>query len=121
MERKSELTRELVQLNPAMKNLYDQGLLGKKEKVTRKIYIPVDEYPEYNFMGIIIGPRGQTQKKLETESNCKISVRGRGANKEGKLQPQEGNDDDLHVWIQGKVHVYALQWQDELTFQLIYR
>eukprot|EP01138_Halocafeteria_seosinensis_P015603 gb/GECG01015924.1/.p1 GENE.gb/GECG01015924.1/~~gb/GECG01015924.1/.p1 ORF type:complete len:907 (+),score=154.39 gb/GECG01015924.1/:1-2721(+) len=101
MDRKSELTRELVGLNPAMKSLYDQGLLGKKEKVTRKIYIPVDEYPEYNFMGIIIGPRGQTQKKLETESNCKISVRGRGANKEGKLQPQEGSDDDLHVWIQG--------------------
>ncbi|KAL8452678.1 hypothetical protein Emed_001242 [Eimeria media] len=36
------------------------------------------DYPDYNFMGIIIGPRGCNHKRLEAESGCTISVRGRG-------------------------------------------
>ena len=49
----------------------------------RKIYIPVEEHPGYNFFGLIIGPRGNTQKKMQMETNTKIVVRGRGAAKEG--------------------------------------
>jgi len=41
-----------------------------------KVYIPVEEHPDYNFMGAIIGPRGMNQKRLEQETGCRISVRG---------------------------------------------
>ena len=46
----------------------------KKEK---KIYLPEDD-PDVNYIGIIIGPRGSTQKILENKSGCRISIRGRG-------------------------------------------
>lgn len=72
------------------------------QKKTKKIYIPLKEYPEYNFIGLIIGPRGNTQKRMERESGSKIAIRGKGSLKEGKLNKQQYQDDDeLHVLITG--------------------
>eukprot|EP01133_Synstelium_polycarpum_P005930 gene5930-6869_t len=70
------------------------------EKKTMKIYIPVKEYPEYNFIGLIIGPRGNTQKKMEKESGAKIAIRGKGSMKDGKTtKPQYSENDELHVLL----------------------
>ncbi|CAG2182725.1 unnamed protein product, partial [Oppiella nova] len=49
-----------------------------------KVYVPVDEHPEYNFVGRILGPRGMTAKQLEQETGCKIMVRGRGSMRDKK-------------------------------------
>ena len=35
-------------------------------------------------MGLIIGPRGSTLKKMEGETGAKIMIRGKGSVKEGK-------------------------------------
>lgn len=67
--------------------------------------IPVAEYPGYNFFGLIIGPRGNTQKRMQRETNTKIAIRGKGSVKEGanrsdaKFTP--GEDEPLHVFIEG--------------------
>lgn len=45
----------------------------------RKVLIPFNEYPECNFIGSIIGPRGGTLKRLESELNAKIAIRGNAA------------------------------------------
>jgi len=72
-------------------------------KKTRKVFIPVEKFPEYNFIGLIIGPRGNTQKRMERETGCKIAIRGRGSVKEGKGRrdgkPNPGEDDELHVLV----------------------
>jgi len=71
-------------------------------KKMRKIFVPVDKYPDYNFIGLIIGPRGNTQKRMEKETGCKISIRGKGSAKDGKnKKPSPGDDEDLHVMIMG--------------------
>merc|ERR1719408_964874 len=48
-----------------------------------KIIIPQNEHPGYNFVGIILGPRGSTQKRLEAETGAKVTIRGKGAAKDG--------------------------------------
>lgn len=53
-------------------------------KFQEKYYIPVDQYTGVNFVGLLLGPRGNTLKKLQEESKCKIAIRGRGSVKEGK-------------------------------------
>jgi len=72
-------------------------------KKMRKIYIPIERFPEYNFIGLIIGPRGNTQKKMERETGAKIAIRGKGSVKEGKGRRdgkvQPGEDEPLHVLI----------------------
>ena len=44
----------------------------------KKLFIP--EIENYNFIGLILGPRGSTQRELEKKSGCKISIRGKGSN-----------------------------------------
>ncbi|KAL8274652.1 hypothetical protein Esti_001367 [Eimeria stiedai] len=72
-------------------------------KKIRRIEFPHEKYPDYNFMGIIIGPRGCNHKRLEAESGCTISVRGRGTQKEGKRDHQTDEEAcmPMHVHIMG--------------------
>lgn len=73
------------------------------QKIQEKIYIPINDYPEINFIGLIIGPRGNTLKSMETKSGAKIAIRGKGSVKEGKGRsdvPHQGSmDDDLHCLV----------------------
>jgi len=36
-------------------------------KLHDKVWIPQEEHPEINFVGLLIGPRGNTLKALEAE------------------------------------------------------
>ena len=70
-----------------------------------RLYVPHKQYPGYNFLGLIIGPRGSTQKRLEKETGAYIRIRGREMHKEGTFRPpqvagvDDGRDDELHVHI----------------------
>ncbi|GAQ92263.1 hypothetical protein KFL_009600040 [Klebsormidium nitens] len=91
---------EVVQLNPYFKP--PTGWRPVLEEA--KLFIPVKQYPGYNFIGLILGPRGNTQKRLETETGCKIAIRGKGSEKDGKFKMKngkmpEGWDEELHVHI----------------------
>ena len=71
---------------------------GPAQSLTVKIPIPFREYPDYNFIGLIIGPRGLTQKQMERDTGCKISIRGRGSSLQGQ-QSGPGSEEDLHVLL----------------------
>lgn len=49
-------------------------------KQSRKIYVPVKEHPEINYLGLLIGPQGSTQKQLSASTGARIVIRGRGSN-----------------------------------------
>ncbi|TYZ57701.1 hypothetical protein PybrP1_009244 [[Pythium] brassicae (nom. inval.)] len=70
---------------------------GFGEKKRKKVYIPVDKYPDINFMGLLIGPRGSNQKRMEDESGARILIRGKGSQKEPTGDPDE--NEELHVLI----------------------
>lgn len=64
----------------------------------------LQDYPGYNFIGLIIGPRGNTQKRMQKETNTKIAIRGKGSVKEGAARDPKydyGEDEELHVLITG--------------------
>ena len=72
----------------------------KPPKKQKKVYIPYPDNPSINFIGLIIGPSGTTQQKLEKESKCRISVRGVGAQNRSKIYNREEWDDDpLYVLV----------------------
>ncbi|KWU43984.1 eukaryotic type KH-domain (KH-domain type I) [Rhodotorula sp. JG-1b] len=80
-------------------------LMAKRQnsgRPTDKVYIPVKEFPEINFFGLLVGPRGNSLKKMERESGARISIRGKGSVKEGKGKPghrEEDETDELHCLI----------------------
>ena len=51
--------------------------------VSDKVMIPQEEYPDINFVGLLIGPRGNTLKTLEkevTRRKNKLRVDTKGSN-----------------------------------------
>ncbi|KAE8985550.1 hypothetical protein PF005_g21636 [Phytophthora fragariae] len=70
---------------------------GTGDKKRKKVYIPVDKYPDINFMGLLIGPRGSNQKRMEDESGARILIRGKGSSKDPTGDPDE--NEELHVLI----------------------
>jgi len=73
---------------------------------SEKVYVPVKEHPDFNFVGRILGPRGLTAKQLEQETGCKVMVRGKGSMRDKKKEEQnrgkpnwEHLNDELHVLI----------------------
>ncbi|KAK9143422.1 hypothetical protein Syun_012822 [Stephania yunnanensis] len=76
----------------------------KSSRFCKKLYIPVKEYPNYNFIGLIIGPRGNNQKRMEQQTEAKIVLRGKGSAKEkkGLQKPEPSDDDDLHVLVEAE-------------------
>ena len=74
-------------------------------KKKRKIFVPEKEFPGYNFIGLIIGPRGNTQKRMQRETNTRIAIRGKGCIPKGNANREPNTDyaedEDLHVTITG--------------------
>lgn len=99
--KRGELIELLIEICPGFTPPPD----FKPAKKTRKILIPVAEYPGYNFFGLIIGPRGNTQKKMQQETNTNIAIRGRGSVKPGGADPNKPydpvDDEPMHVLITG--------------------
>lgn len=75
----------------------------RPEKTSEKLYIPAKDYPDINFVGLLIGPRGNTLRQLSEKSGAKLEIRGKGSVKDGKsITDARGGapaEDDLHVLI----------------------
>jgi rRNA processing protein Krr1/Pno1 len=74
------------------------NFLDDNTKLKKKIYIPKSS--EINYVGLLIGPKGTYQKRLEQQTGCKILIRGKGTQKEGN-PPQPDDHEEKHVLIIG--------------------
>lgn len=106
-EERTKLIERLIKIDPAYRPPPDfeaQKKFGgnRSGRPSEKVYIPIKEFPEIKFFGLLVGPRGNSLKKMEGESGAKISIRGRGSVKEGKGRKEEfaGDDDDeMHCLV----------------------
>ncbi|CAN6462336.1 unnamed protein product [Victoria cruziana] len=102
--RRLEIISKMIQKDPT----FDRPVDYKPPRLYKKLYIPVKRYPHYNFIGLIIGPRGNTQKRMENETGAKIIIRGKGSMKERKKQKKSdlkfdfSENEDLHVFIEAE-------------------
>lgn len=99
LRERASIVQQARVLCPALR-LPPEYVAPQKRQI--KIYLPEEEFPQHNFIGMIIGPRGSTQRRMEKESGAKISLRGRGATKEGQLKRTADtaeNDEPLHLII----------------------
>ncbi|XP_037806060.1 protein held out wings [Lucilia sericata] len=77
-------------------------------KVAVKVAVPVRDHPKFNFVGKLLGPKGNSMKRLQEETMCKMAVLGRGSMRDRKKEEElraSGDSryahlfDDLHVEI----------------------
>lgn len=59
-----------------MYKLYSVGNVTRPPltRVSDRVLIPQDEHPEINFVGLLIGPRGNTLRNLEKEVCFSLDV-----------------------------------------------
>ncbi|KFB52233.1 AGAP000049-PA-like protein [Anopheles sinensis] len=101
-EQRHQLIQRMQSLNPDFKPPSDYK--PPVIRVSDKVLIPQEEHPDINFVGLLIGPRGNTLKAMEKDTGAKIIIRGKGSVKEGKVgrkdgQPLPGEDEPLHAFI----------------------
>ncbi|KAF7825392.1 KH domain-containing protein [Senna tora] len=72
-----------------------------------RLEIPVDTYPNFNFVGRLLGPRGNSLKRVEVTTGCRVYIRGKGSikdpDKEEKLRGRPGYEhlnEPLHILIE---------------------
>nr|XP_043620535.1 KH domain-containing protein At3g08620 [Erigeron canadensis] len=72
-----------------------------------RLEIPVDTYPNFNFVGRLLGPRGNSLKRVEGTTGCRVYIRGKGSIKdpeqEEKLRGRPGYEhlnEPLHILIE---------------------
>ena len=82
-------------------------------RVRKKVIVPVESNAGFNWMGLLIGPRGATQKRLEADSGCKVLIRGEGAQRKDDVRfDQESAKEPLHVMIVGNDEASAQKGED---------
>ncbi|KAG7035824.1 bpb1 [Cucurbita argyrosperma subsp. argyrosperma] len=104
---KREVIGEILKLNPSYKAPPDYRPLLKADKlllpeidlagvgrVQLMVFSLVKEYPDYNFIGLIYGPSGENQKRLEKETGAKIQICGikAGTGEKDEIKPTDGHE-----------------------------
>ncbi|CAN0870737.1 KH domain-containing protein At2g38610 [Linum grandiflorum] len=75
-----------------------------------RLDIPVDSYPNFNFVGRLLGPRGNSLKRVELSTGCRVFIRGNGSikdpEKEDSLRGRPGYEhlnEPLHLIIEAEL------------------
>ncbi|XP_050336228.1 KH domain-containing, RNA-binding, signal transduction-associated protein 2-like isoform X2 [Bactrocera neohumeralis] len=77
-------------IDEAFERVYSTGRIPGREyyadvyqqkpiKVTQKVFVPVKQFPKFNFTGKILGPKGNSLRRLQEETQCKIVIKGRNS------------------------------------------
>ena len=75
-------------------------------KLVEKIVMPVEEYPKFNFVGKIIGPKGSTLKGIVALTRTKISVLGRGSTRDREKEEElSQSGDSKHEHFKEPLHL----------------
>ncbi|KDP44349.1 hypothetical protein JCGZ_19216 [Jatropha curcas] len=99
---RQEAIGEILKLNPCYKPPPDYVPLLKEATVP----IPVKDHPGYNFVGLIFGPGGETQKRLEKETGAKIQLYGSKANTGEKVELSLSDEYETHVASYDELNVH---------------
>lgn len=74
-----------------------------------RLDVPVDRFPNFNFIGRLLGPRGNSLRRIEALTGCRVFIRGRGSvrdpSKEERLRGRPGNEhlnEPLHIVIEAE-------------------
>ncbi|CAN1312589.1 KH domain-containing protein At2g38610 [Linum perenne] len=77
-----------------------------------RLDIPIDSYPNFNFVGRLLGPRGNSLKRVEATTGCRVFIRGKGSikdtEKEDTLRGRPGYEhlsEPLHILIEAELPV----------------
>lgn len=66
----------------------------KPLKLSQKVFLPINDFPKFNFVGKIIGPSANSLKRLQEETKCKICVLGKNSMRDKQKEDELRNSGD---------------------------
>ncbi|GFS80942.1 KH domain-containing, RNA-binding, signal transduction-associated protein 3 [Nephila pilipes] len=81
---------------------------GKQLRLKVKVHIPVDEHPNFNFVGKLLGPKGSSLQQLQEATQTRMAILGRGSMRDKRKEEELRNqgdpkyahlNEDLHVEV----------------------
>ncbi|GFY53940.1 KH domain-containing, RNA-binding, signal transduction-associated protein 3 [Trichonephila inaurata madagascariensis] len=81
---------------------------GKQIRLKDKVHIPVDKYPNFNFVGKLFGPKGSSLQQLQEATQTRMVVLGHGSMKHKRMEEELRNqcnpkyahlNEDLHFEV----------------------
>lgn len=74
---KSERFKSSIHSTPSSHGFQEEII-----ELSEKIVLPVKEFPKFNFVGKILGPKGTTLRGIQQLTNCKITILGQGSTRD---------------------------------------
>ncbi|XP_034407139.1 KH domain-containing, RNA-binding, signal transduction-associated protein 2 [Cyclopterus lumpus] len=79
---------------------------NKNIKLSERVLIPIQQYPKFNFVGKLLGPRGNSMKRLQEETGVKMSILGKGSMRDkGKEEELRKSGEAKHAHLSNDLHV----------------
>uniref|UniRef100_A0A8C1UN77 KH domain-containing, RNA-binding, signal transduction-associated protein 2 n=1 Tax=Cyprinus carpio TaxID=7962 RepID=A0A8C1UN77_CYPCA len=79
---------------------------NKNIKLSERVLIPVQQYPKFNFVGKLLGPRGNSMKRLQEETGAKMSILGKGSMRDkGKEEELRKSGEAKYAHLCNDLHV----------------
>nr|NP_001286722.1 quaking related 58E-1, isoform D [Drosophila melanogaster]AHN56517.1 quaking related 58E-1, isoform D [Drosophila melanogaster] len=115
LEKKHIITKRL--LDDEVEKILVSGRIPKPEiyanvysekpiRVAQKVLFPIKEYPKFNFVGKILGPKGNTLRQLQEETMCKMVVMGRNSMRDhGKEEELRSSGNPKYAHLSRDLHV----------------
>ncbi|KRF80451.1 KH domain-containing, RNA-binding, signal transduction-associated protein 2 isoform X2 [Drosophila novamexicana] len=115
LEKKNVITKRL--LDDEVEKILVSGRIPKPEiyanvysekpiRVAQKVLFPIKEYPKFNFVGKILGPKGNTLRQLQEETMCKMVVMGRNSMRDhGKEEELRSSGNPKYAHLSRDLHV----------------
>jgi len=101
-----KLSQESVMKGPPPNQEYIELNDKSRVKLMHKIYVPVDRFPGFNFVGKILGNKGENLKKIALETKTRIAILGQGsAKKNMNVQELIESGDPAHMHLKEPLHV----------------
>ncbi|XP_017481704.1 PREDICTED: KH domain-containing, RNA-binding, signal transduction-associated protein 2-like [Rhagoletis zephyria] len=66
----------------------------KPIKLVQKVFVPIKQYPKFNFTGKILGPKGNSLRRLQDETQCRIVIKGRNSIRDRVKEEEMRNSGD---------------------------
>lgn len=118
-----ELTRVSLAGKKKFESPYFDLFREKPILVKAKVLVPVKEHPRFNFVGKLLGPKGNSLRRLQEETMTKMSILGKGSmrdrSKEEDLR-KEGAPQNAHLVEDLHVQVTALAPPAEAHARIAY-
>ncbi|XP_054456655.1 KH domain-containing, RNA-binding, signal transduction-associated protein 2 [Anoplopoma fimbria] len=79
---------------------------NKNIKLSERVLIPIQQYPKFNFVGKLLGPRGNSMKRLQEETGVKMSILGKGSMRDkGKEEELRKSGEAKYAHLSNDLHV----------------